>query len=604
MDIVNPVTEVHAPDQTLYKGWYAKTVKLIDQLKRRSTILAWLRLVLFILFVASVFIGVNNTSILWASVILLIAFLFLINYHSRVTDRLKYNEIYSTTVEDELLAFDNKFRFDSGIEYSDSAHSYINDLDIFGNDSLFQSLNRTSTIHGRDTLASLFIDPKFNKDQIIANQHAISELSTKSEWLLHFRTYGILGNTSETSEKELLSWIVDKPLFISRIYTLLIWIIPVLSLGALYLVATGIISFSQFMLYLLIPLGIPAIFSAGISKRHMQVSRKAVMLENYSKRLNLIEKEVFSSDLLKKLQDSIKGSRSSASSAIKHLGKIITSIDARLNWLMWIILNYLLLWDIRQIQRLEIWQKEHREDLQHWFATLSKVEALSSLAGFSILNPAFVYAEPIDNNLMVEAKGAGHPLIPAYRRVTNDIKIEGKGSYSIITGANMAGKSTYLRTVGINLVLARIGAPVCAESFKFYPANIFTSLHTVDSLSSNKSYFFAELERLKFIIDTLNSGEEIYIFLDEILKGTNSFDKQQGSKALLKQLVSMGGAGMIATHDLDLGQLELTFPNNISNHCFEAYINDNELIFDYKLKPGIARNMNATFLMKQMGITI
>ncbi len=604
MDLAKPIAETQIPIRAQYSAWHQKTVKLIDQLKKRSTILAWLRLLIFLLFIASVIIGINNNILLWVSAIILVAFLILINYHSKLTDRLKYNEVYSKTIEDELLAIEYNFRFDGGDEYYDSTHSYSNDLDLFGNDSLFQSLNRTATSHGRDNLAELFINPKLNEDGIIINQKAIKELSEKPEWLLRFRSYGILGNTSESSEKELLSWIDTKPLFLSQLYTALIWLIPLLSLGAIYLLATGSITFSHFMLYLLIPLGIPGIFSAGISKRHMQVSRKAAMLDNYSKRLSLIEKEVFSSDLLVKMQHSIKGLHGSASSAINHLGKIITSIDARLNWLMWIILNFLMLWDIRQIQRLEKWQKVHYDDLNSWFIALAQLEAMGSLAGFSIVNPSFTYPKPVDNILMVEAHGAGHPLIPAFRRVTNDVKIKGKGSFSIFTGANMAGKSTYLRTVGINLVLARIGAPVCAESFKFFPANIFTSLHTVDSLSSNKSYFFAELERLKLIIDTLNSGKQIYVFLDEILKGTNSFDKQQGSKALLKQLINLGSAGMIATHDLDLGQLEHTFPNNISNYCFEARIIDNELLFDYKLNPGIAQNMNATFLMKQMGITI
>ena len=178
------------------------------------------------------------------------------------------------------------------------------------------------------------------------------------------------------------------------------------------------------------------------------------------------------------------------------------------------------------------------------------------------------------------------------------------GFFNIVTGANMAGKSTYLRTAGINLVLAGAGAPVCAHEFSFYPASLFTSLHTVDSLNTNKSYFFAELERLKQIIDALNNGEELYVFLDEILKGTNSYDKQQGSKALLKQLINLKAAGMIATHDLDLGQLEQTYPANLTNFCFEAQIQHDKLLFDYKIRQGIAKNMNATFLMKQMGITL
>lgn len=279
-------------------------------------------------------------------------------------------------------------------------------------------------------------------------------------------------------------------------------------------------------------------------------------------------------------------------------------MDARLNWLMWIILNFLLLWDIRQMQRLENWQHEYKDDLEKWFEALAETESLGSLAGFYILNPRFTFPEIAKDSLSVNAVEAGHPLIPLNRRINNNILIKGRGNFNIITGANMAGKSTYLRTTGVNLVLAMAGAPVCAEKFVFYPAVLYTSLHTVDSLSGNKSYFFAELERLKLIIDTLNKGEEIYVFLDEILKGTNSYDKQHGSKALLKQLITLGTSGMIATHDLDLGQLEQSFPDNINNFSFEAVIKETELYFDYKLNAGIAKNMNATFLMKQMGITL
>ncbi|HBU46187.1 MAG TPA: hypothetical protein DEB36_10550, partial [Porphyromonadaceae bacterium] len=198
----------------------------------------------------------------------------------------------------------------------------------------------------------------------------------------------------------------------------------------------------------------------------------------------------------------------------------------------------------------------------------------------------------------------GHPLLPRRKCVKNDINVFRKPFFMIVTGANMAGKSTYLRTVGVNYVLAGAGLPVCAESMSYRPGQLLTNLRTADSLVNNESYFFAELKRLKMIIERLESGEhDLFIILDEILKGTNSHDKQKGSSQLMKRLVKLGGNGIIATHDLTLGELENEYPQEIANFHFDAKIENDLLSFDYKLQQGIARTMNASFLMKSMGIT-
>lgn len=588
-----------------YQEWYDESLELITRLKNKSRMLSWMRLVCFLVFAASLILAfVYNYNLLWVSGILLAAFIWLIIHHEKITDNLRYNETFSKVISDELSAYEYNFAFEPGDKYVDSAHPYTYDLDIFGHGSLFQSLNRTSSMHGSDKLANLFIHSLHDANTIKEHQQAIDELSKIPLWFARFRTYGNIGNASMTGESELLSWINSKPLFLSRLFNVLIWITPVISLTIVGLLMANVISFSVLTLYLLFPLGVPGIFAGKISRKHMQVSRKSSILHSYSKRLKLLEDEQFTSPLLQNIQQYTKTGTTSSSRAIKHLSRIISSMDARLNWIMWLFLNFLLLWDIRQMRRLELWQQEHREDVKHWFDALANIEALGSLAGFRIINPTFVFPQVNGDKLLVKAVEAGHPLIPSQRRITNDILIAGMGTFNIVTGANMAGKSTYLRTAGINLVLAGAGAPVCASEFSFFPASMFTSLHTVDSLNTNKSYFFAELERLKQIIDSLNSGQEIYVFLDEILKGTNSYDKQQGSKALMKQLINLKAAGMIATHDLDLGQLEQLFPANLSNYCFEAQIKGDQLNFDYKIRPGIAQNMNATFLMKQMGITL
>ena len=240
----------------------------------------------------------------------------------------------------------------------------------------------------------------------------------------------------------------------------------------------------------------------------------------------------------------------------------------------------------------------------NWLEAVGKLDALCSLANFAYNHPTYCYPEISDRPFIFEAKGMGHPLIPEKQCVRNDADIPSRPFFLIITGANMAGKSTYLRTIGTNYLLACIGTPVCCLSLKIYPARLVTSLRTSDSLSENESYFFAELKRLKMIIDMLGQGETLFIILDEILKGTNSADKQKGSFNLIKQFMGLQANGIIATHDLLLGKLAESFPDSIRNYCFEADIRDNELSFSYRLRKGVAQNMNACFLMKKMGITI
>lgn len=588
-----------------YRKWYEEALLKVTALKNKSSLLSWLRLFIFLAFIAS-FISAfaYNVVLIYPALMLLAAFICLLVYHEKVNFKIRFHETYSQCLNDELSALEYKFPFESGNKYIDPEHPYTWDLDIFGKNSIFSSLNRTSTTRGSKKLADNFINPSLENETIREKQEAVRELSGMHQWLLNFRAYGILGTSSENSEREVIDWAAAKPYFSSLSFALLIYLIPGISLGMTILVALGGISVNSFILYMFIPLGISGMFASRITKRHNQVSRKSAMLTNYASRLRMTETMAFSSPHLTGIQNNLGKGNATASAAIKKLSRIISSMDARLNWLMWIILNFLLLWDLRQMRRLELWQKEHKQQLNQWFEALATIEALGSLAGYAILNPLFTYPDPTDKLLAIKAVDAGHPLIPPDRRIDNTIDITGKGTFNIITGANMAGKSTYLRTVGINLVLAMTGAPVCAAEFLFFPAIPYTSLHTLDSLSTNKSYFFAELERLKLIIDTLNRGLNIYVFLDEILKGTNSYDKQNGSKALLRQLVTLGASGMIATHDLDLGQLEQSFPENITNYCFEAVIINNELYFDYKLNQGIAKNMNATFLMKHMGITV
>jgi len=301
----------------LYTEWHHKAVADTTALKSKSRLLSWSRLIIFIALIASSIAGLTSSVFfLWAAAILLIAFIYLLVYHDKVQEAIKYHESLTGVLQDELSAYNHEYRFASGDRYSDPAHPYTYDLDVFGKDSLFGSLNRTATAHGSDKLADMFINPLLHKDQITGNQQAIAELAEKQMWHLKFRTFGILGNKSETSEEELLNWVSAKPLFSNKIFTLLLWIIPVTSVVMSGLVGTGVISISLFMLYFALPLSISGIYAAAITKRHMQVSRKASMLTNYARRLKMLEKEEFSSKVMLGIQQSILNKNKPASHAI------------------------------------------------------------------------------------------------------------------------------------------------------------------------------------------------------------------------------------------------------------------------------------------------
>ncbi len=303
------------------------------------------------------------------------------------------------------------------------------------------------------------------------------------------------------------------------------------------------------------------------------------------------------------LKKDLEGKSELPSEATRKLSAILDAFEARNNMLMGFLLNFLFLWDIIQVMRTERWQAVHREELPKWLEVLAETDAHCSLANFHFNHPGSIFPGINDDGSLLTAKSLGHPLVSVNSRVDNPASIPGWGHFTIITGANMAGKSTYLRTVGVNLVLAMAGSAVIAEEMTFYPASLVTSIRTRDSLQKSESYFYAELKRLKYIIGRLQEGDRLIILLDEILKGTNSRDKQSGSIALLEKLLRFNASGFVATHDLALGELESQYPDQVVNKSFEVVIENDLLVFDYKLKDGIARQMNATFLMRKMGIT-
>jgi hypothetical protein len=361
----------------------------------------------------------------------------------------------------------------------------------------------------------------------------------------------------------------------------------------------------------LIPLGMIIIQgfvnrSAGkrIARIYKMTSKSSKIFNAYSSILSEIEKEEFKSEMLKTQKKTLFTGNKSASSCIKKFSVLLEYFELRTNPQLHFFMNNILCWDFHWVWRIEKWKKRVGPDIHKWFEVVGIHEALSSFACAHFNFPDWTFPKIVESEFHLETKSAGHPLIPVKERVCNDIRLEGKENILIITGPNMAGKSTFLKTIGVNMVLAFAGSPVCAKSFKVSPLNLYTSMKVSDSLDKNLSLFYAELQRLKMILDAILRKEPVFFLIDEMLKGTNELDRQMGSIALIKQLVKNNSDGIIATHDLELTKLEKEYPQEVINYHFDGYIEGDKLLFDYILKKGICESFNALVLMKKIGIDI
>ena len=354
---------------------------------------------------------------------------------------------------------------------------------------------------------------------------------------------------------------------------------------------------------MILPLTAEGVRVRQINRYQNEISEASRILKKYDSLIRLIEKEHYKSTALKKLKQQLKYKDLSAGDLIRKLWKTVDMFDARQNLLVGFVLNILVMWDFHCLWAIRQWKQKYGAQVKIWFAVLAEMDALNSLAAYALRFPGVCWPEVREHReLHIEAKRLGHPLIDHSKRVDNDFKLEGNGSFYILTGPNMAGKSTFLRALGVNDVLAHAGAPVCAGHYAFAPHDLISSMRTTDSLKDDASYFFAELQRLREIMEILGHESPVMILLDEILKGTNSRDKTKGSLAVIRRMIELGGSGVVATHDLSLTVLEEQIKGKVYNICFEATREGDRLIYDYRLRQGVARNMNATFLMEQMGI--
>ena len=563
--------------------------------------LALLRLVSFLMIFVPFF-SLKNWLVFPVSSVSVIVFFILVKEHIKTAKKQKELMLRMKLSEDEILAIGHKFdHFRNGSEFTNPDHHYSFDLDLFGEGSLFQFLNRTISAGGKEKLANWLETPELNCETIKEKQDAVKELSARQEWRMNFRVAGLLFEESEAVHKEMLEW-SDANITLRRQshIKILLWIIPLLTFLSLIPAIAG---FTKLFLWVTIAVqwSLLAFFRKEVTFFFQYFGRKSAMLGKYLSLLKIIEDTDFVTEKLTRLKKKIT-SPEPAHQVVSKLKTWVDRFEYRQNIIVMFFLNSLLLWDIRCMFYLWKWHHDNHEKLDKWLDAIAEFDALISLANYASNHPEFAYPEAAVPAFIFSAKALGHPLLESRKRVCNDFEINDWSKVMIITGANMAGKSTFLRTVGINLVLASAGAPVCAAAMKFTPVFLYTNMRTTDSLQKEESYFFAELKRIKGILEMLNQGTPVFVILDEMLKGTNSVDKLNGSKALVERLTGLKSVSLIATHDLKLSEMENQLPGKVENYCFEIRIENNEMIFDYKLTHGITPTMNATFLMKKMGI--
>lgn len=588
-----------------YKERVAHFSVMVEHLRKKYNQFAVIRLVTF-------FVGIGIGLVisdfgLTATVIYIILYLvgfgrFMI-WHQGVASQRKHNEAMLKINENELKYAEGAFDdFDDGADFLEAAHPYAIDLDIFGKFSLFQYLNRASTILGKKRLADYFLNvPTF--ETIQKRQASAAELSEKLSWRQTFQAYGMNTEDSVLEIKALKTWL-DEPSFVENnkaLRTTLI-VLPILTWIAI-IMSFFLIPYQVAGVFAVVQLLILRRFFKRINEAHQYTAQVDKILEKYARIIEHVEKEEFETDKLKKLRSYFANEKGTASEALRQLSYRIGQLNVRYN-IFAFVLSVTVMWDFQWVLKLEQWRTKHKALLPKWFEALEEFEAMNSLATALYNHPDWIFPTIKPNMETFEGEALGHPLLDRTKRISNNLTLPYKGHLKLITGSNMAGKSTFLRTVGLNIVLAMTGAPVCAKRFQLPLLEVYTSMRTQDALHESTSSFYAELKRLKVIIEAVESKSNVFFLLDEILKGTNSNDRHKGAKALILQLIKTQGMGIIATHDLDLGVLEKDNPRLIENLCMEVEVLEQSLVFDYTVKKGVSKSFNATYLMKNMGIKI
>lgn len=601
-------------EQNIINDYEARVTAASEQAENYKKLLntySLYRLGIFALFILSVCIAISLDEtfiILFSLLVLSLCFSWLVTKQDQFEALRNYFQDVKKVNENEINSILNKANmYENGSLFVNDKHNYTSDLDIFGNGSLFQLINRAATFPGIVKLAK-WLNAPASKDVILSRQQAVTEITNKNDWKIDMQAYLLFSLKQQREQIKNLIAYLKIPVELEDQKWLNIY-----SKVAPYLLLSVIIAAIFYA---------PARYFAGVialtnnrlvssrsdrvKKTDLIAGRIGTTLKHFVFAFRSIEKEQWESDYLKGLADRIKHNEDKTISArAEELSKLINQLNYRLNLVVSFILNIFLLWDIRMVIAIENWKRNNQESLEDAFDVIAEYEALISLASLRINYPGWCFPEIIESETYtIAAKQIAHPLINIDNRIANDYELTDTFKIDIITGSNMAGKSTFLRTIGINTVLALCGAPACAESMQVSVMTVLSYMRIKDSLNESTSTFKAELDRLQMLLAAVDSDAKIFFLIDEMLRGTNSVDKYLGSKAVIQQLIGKKGVGMVATHDLQIAELEQQYPDYIRNFYFDIQVKDGEMLFDYKIKHGECKTFNASLLLKQIGINV
>lgn len=595
-----------------YQNIAGKQQLQINTLKKKLNQISFSRLGLFILEILVVAL-IINVGFFWyfglLAAIPIFLFLILVKQQTTIQNELDYAIRLMWVYQNEIeLLITGKNGYADGDLYSDEQHPYASDLDVLGPCSIYASINRCNTKAGLDLLASSLLTCA-DKNTIELRQQAIRELVAHIDETYHFRA------ELQNHKPDQLEIIKDKltyklPVQLgfakNRFLRIYVFAAPFLTVGLLALGAGfGGVMWNVFALLTIFNAGFTFFNLGNINKVYYGFTGSSNQLNAFAGTIKWTEDVGWQSQYIKdmfKKEDSeivIKP----VSAQIKQLASIIQAFDARLNILVSLILNLFLLWDLRCSVRLADWHATSSVSLVHGLYRISQFEELISFATLTHNHPDWNFPV-IEDTFHFRSAGLGHPLIDEKESIINNFELAAQPTVDIVTGSNMAGKSTFLRTVGVNMVLAFSGAPVCASSMSLSIFKVFSYMRIKDSLNDHTSTFKAELNRLKMILDAISNIPNSFVLIDEMLRGTNSKDKYLGSKVFIEKLITQNTPALFATHDLQLSEMEDDYPNGIRNYHFDIQMTDGEMKFDYKLKHGPCKTFNALLLLKQIGLTM
>jgi hypothetical protein len=585
----------------LYSGRLAAREAEGAALRARERGISMARLVCVV-----VAIGVAFVAVAWA-VVPVVGFVVLVVVHERFVRRRLRAEKVAAFYRRGVARLEGTWAGggDSGAEFSDDHHPYAGDFDLFGRGSLFELISLAITKAGRTRLANWLKTPALERAEIVARQDAIAELREALD-LREDVAVEAAEIAHDVESARLDAWAALPPVTFAAWERIAALVLPIINI--ILLPATLPSVFAKMLgepmtfpiwpllLSILITLTLGRHFAPRVKPLVAEVERAEPALALLGALLARIERERFAAPRLTALATRLRGSGD-----VERLRRLVALLDARRNQ-FFAALAELLLWTTHLGIAIERWRLRSGARIGDWIEAVGEIEALSSLASFAFEHPAFATAEVVAEGPLFDARELGHPLIPADRRVTNDLRLDAETRLLLVSGSNMSGKSTMMRSAGIAAVLAMTGAPVCASSLRIAPAQVGASIRIHDSLQENASRFYAEILRIRQVLELATRGPLLFL-LDEVLAGTNSHDRRIGAEGIVRSLVARGGIGLVSTHDLALAQIAETLSGAANVH-FEDRVEDGRVVFDYRMRPGVVTKSNALELMRSVGIDV